>query len=122
MSFNMNLKEFRLRNNLTQEQLARKLDIVTRTYINYEKGTKYPPVETLMRMAKYFEVSISFLMDEQNESPMNVQELKYGTPRADRLVKEISDLFAGGELSQADKDAVMEALQETYWAAKKKSK
>ena len=123
MSFHAKLKELRLRNSLSQEQLARKLNIVTRTYIYYEQGKKYPPVKILTRIAELFEVSISFLMDEQNElsTDAQVQELKYGTLRADKLVAEISSLFAGGELSETNKDAVMEALQEAYWAAKKKN-
>ena len=124
MSFHTKLKELRLQNNLSQEQVARKLDITTRPYIEYEKGRKYPSVKTLAKMAELFGVSISFLMDEQNESSADaqVQKLKYGTFRADKLVEEISGLFAGRKLSEADKDAVMEALQEAYWAAKKKNK
>ena len=68
MSFSTKLKELRLQNNLTQENLARKLDILRNSYIYYETGKKYPPVEVLIRMAKFFNVSISFLLDEQSEN------------------------------------------------------
>jgi len=63
-------------------------------------------------------------MDEQNESitTIQAQEGKFGNLRAEQLVEEISSLFVGGELSETDKDAVMEALQEAYWEAKKKNK
>jgi len=120
MPFNERLKELRLQNNLSQEKLARKLDIATRTYIYYETGKKYPSVALLTRMAEFFKVSISFLMDEQNNA--QAHEGKFGILRAKQLVEEISGLFAGGELSETDKDAVMEALQEVYWEAKKKNK
>ena len=124
MPFNERLKELRLRNNLSQEKLARKLDITRRTYIYYETGQRYPSIDLLTRIATIFKVSISFLMDEQNESitTIQAQEGKFGNLRAEQLVEEISSLFVGGELSETDKDAVMEALQEAYWEAKKKNK
>ena len=120
MPFNEKLKELRLQNSLTQEQLARKLNITMRPYIDYEKGKKYPSVEVLMRMAKLFDVSISFLLDEQNEA--STHELRYGTHRADQLVKEISCLLTGEELSETNKDDIMEAMQEAYRIAKKTNK
>ena len=120
MPFNKRLKELRSRNNLSQEQLARKLDITRRTYIYYETGQKYPSVELLTRIAEFFKVSISFLLDEQHGA--QAHEGKFGVLRAEQLIEEISGLFAGGELSETDKDAVMEALQEAYWEAKKKNK
>jgi len=107
MSFSTRLKELRLKNNLSQENLARKIDILRGTYIFYETGKKYPPVEVLIRIAKFFNVSISFLLDEQENFD------------AKKLVGKISDLFKGNELSETEKDALMEALQEAYLATKK---
>jgi len=67
MSFGELLKELRLSHDLTQEQLARKLGIVTRTYIYYEKGSKFPSMDLLARITKFFKVTISFTIDEQGE-------------------------------------------------------
>ena len=67
MPFDKRLKELRLQNNLSQEQLSRNLDIATRTYIYYETGKKYPSVELLIRMAKFFKVCTSFLLGEQED-------------------------------------------------------
>jgi len=120
MPFNTKLKELRLQNNLSQEQLSRRLDITTRPYIDYEKGKKYPPVETLLRMAKFFGVSVSYLVDEQSELSVSeqTQVQKYGTLRASQLVEEISGMFASGELSEMDKNSIMTALQEAYRVSK----
>ena len=43
-----------------------------------------------------------------------------GTDReaAERLVQQAGVLFAGGRLSEEDKDAVMRALQDAYWQAR----
>jgi len=118
MSLGEKLKQLRLQNGLSQEQLSIKLSIATRTYIYYEKGEKYPSVELLVKMAQFFKVGICFLVDEQNEKE---QWCKCNKLDAKQLVNEISSLFSGGELSEADKDVVMEAVQEAYWAAKKQN-
>jgi len=81
MSFSAKLKELRLQSNLSQEQLSRKLDILRRAYIYYETGHKYPSVEVLIRIAKFFNVSIDFLMDEQDDA-------------------QTQNLFAGEKLSE----------------------
>jgi len=42
--------------------------------------------------------------------------------QATALVSELSGLFAGGELTEEDRDAVMQSLQEAYWLAKKENR
>ena len=118
--FGNKLRELRLQNDFSQEMLSRKLGIATRTVLMYEKGKSHPSIEMLNRIADLFKVSVSFLLDEQND--VQVQEIKHGKTKADYLVKEISSMFAGGELSEAEKDSIMEAVQEAYWAAKKQNK
>ena len=118
MSFGTKLKELRLQNNLSQEKLARKLDIVTRTYIFYETGQKFPSIDLLSRIARVFKVNISLLIDEQGEYSVQVQKGGHENLGAKQLVEQISGLFAGNELSETEKDNVMEALQEAYRSAK----
>ena len=123
MPLHQKLKELRLQNNLTQEKLARKLGVVTRTYIYYETGKKNPSIDLLTRIAQCFNVSISFLVDEQSESiaDTQTQDSKCENLGAKQLVEQISNLFTGEALSETEKDAVMEALKEAYWTAKKKN-
>ena len=45
-----------------------------------------------------------------------------GRQQAEQLVAELSGMFAGGELSDADKDAVMIALQKAYFDCKEDNK
>lgn len=50
---------------------------------------------------------------------------KYGSrghEQAERLIKEVSGLYAGGELAEEDMDAMMKAIQEAYWIAKEKNR
>ena len=44
-----------------------------------------------------------------------------GAKQAEQLISEVHGLFAGGELSEADKDGVMKALQQAYWECKEEN-
>jgi len=112
MPFNSKLKELRLQNDLTQAQLARKLDMVTRTYIYYETGKRNPSAELLTRIAEFFSVSISFLVDEQNENIAQEKDVKVKKLEVKQLVKEINSLFARNELSEIEKYALLKELHE----------
>ena len=124
MVFGDRLRELRNNKELTQEQLAAELKIAKRTIINYETGRSYPTKDILSRIESFFNVRTDLLMDEQDEFVANAQAQGgyRGKRGAEQLVKEVSGLFAGGELSEKDKDAVMQALQDAYWDAKKENK
>lgn len=55
-----------LRGNLTQDQIAKKLGLPRGTYRNYEMGIREPPLELLVRMAQYFNVSVDYLLGNDN--------------------------------------------------------
>jgi len=119
MTFNEKLKELRLKNGWSQEQFSRKLNIATRTYTYYEKGEKYPSVEVLIQMSKLLNVGICYLLDEQDAQS---QGCKCDMIGAKQLIKELGNLFASSELSEAEKDAIMKSLHDAYQSAKNDNK
>lgn len=42
--------------------------------------------------------------------------------QAEKIINDVVGLFAGGRLSDNDKDAVMQALQQIYWDSKKENR
>ena len=56
------LKELRTEKNMTQQQVARALDLHSVTYLHYEKDQREPPLIILAQMAKFFEVSTDYLL------------------------------------------------------------
>lgn len=56
------LKELRLERGLTQKQLADALKINSVTYLHYEKDQREPPLSLLADMAKFFGVSVDYLL------------------------------------------------------------
>jgi transcriptional regulator with XRE-family HTH domain len=124
MTFGRKLKAARMQAGLSQEKLATELGISKRTVINYENGANLPTSDKLPLIAKYFGVSIEELISEQQEFVAAAYE-KGGSRSARQaaaLVDEVSGLFAGGKLSDEEKDTVMRAIQNAYWIAKEEGK
>lgn len=61
--FNKNLKDLRNNSNLTQSEIAKKLNITQGTYGNYELGNREPNFDVLLQISKLFNISIDLLLN-----------------------------------------------------------
>lgn len=59
----------RARNGLTKEDLAREINISTKTYYNWLNGTNPIPSTALIKMADIFKVDIDYLLG-RNKKPV----------------------------------------------------
>lgn len=63
--YNNRIKELRIDSNLSQEELADKLNINSVTLSRYESGHRSPPFDTLKRLSEVFDgISIEYIMGE----------------------------------------------------------
>ena len=60
--FSKRLKESRVLRGYTQEEIANKLDITLNAYQKYEQGTRSPSLDTLVKIADFYDVSIDWLL------------------------------------------------------------
>ena len=58
----MNLKELRKMNFKTQDDLAKVLNVSHGTYNNYEQEKFEPNIDTLVKLANYYNVSLDYLV------------------------------------------------------------
>jgi len=66
----MRLKELRKTKDITQEELAKQLQLSPSTIGMYETGRREPDFETLQRIADYFHVSTDYILGrEEKRSP-----------------------------------------------------
>lgn len=65
MHINNRLKELRARDNLTQEELAKKVGVTRQTILAIEKGEYLPSLELGFRIAKIFELQVEHVFIEQ---------------------------------------------------------
>ncbi|MGE4588712.1 MAG: helix-turn-helix domain-containing protein [Acidaminococcaceae bacterium] len=63
-----NLKVVRKSKNLKQKFVADYLNVTAATYCRYETGIMKPTPETLIRLAKLFDVSVDFLLGVETET------------------------------------------------------
>ena len=121
MTFGEKFKAEREKRGLTQQEVAEGLGINRRMITRYENGISFPRSrDAYKRIADYFEVDVNYLLTEDEEFVVQASE-QYGSrsmKQAQELIDGMSGLFAGGSLSEQDKDAVMKALQDIYWEAK----
>ena len=59
--FGERLKELRLEQGKTQDQVAKDLGIFSISYLHYEKNQREPSFEILVAIAKYFKISLDYL-------------------------------------------------------------
>ena len=64
MDFDKKIIELRKQNNLTQEDLAEKLNVSRQTVSNWETSKCYPDIETLVIISNKFNVSLDVLIKE----------------------------------------------------------
>lgn len=62
------LKELRRGKNLTQEQLAEKINVSSRTVSRWETGVNMPDLSILVELAEFYDVSIPEVIDGERKS------------------------------------------------------
>lgn len=58
----LRLREIREARNVTQRQLAKAIKVSNTTVSNWEAGVRQPDLETAIKIADFFEVSLDFLL------------------------------------------------------------
>ena len=133
-SFSEKVVEARTELGLTQAQLGEEVGVSLRTILDYEKGRKSPRASTMLKLAKALKVSVKFLSDDACDNPIEdiekdgyIEEARerYGAKGArdvGQLLADNAALFAGGELSQDQKDAFFEAVMKAYITCKEEAR
>ncbi|MDR6880388.1 helix-turn-helix transcriptional regulator [Bacillus sp. 3255] len=62
MEFSNRLKYLRNQKNMTQEQLGQKINVTKVSISGYENSNRTPDMETLQKIADFFEVSVDYLL------------------------------------------------------------
>jgi len=125
MLFCDKLRQLRQSMDMTQGEVAVKLGITTRAYQNYESGRVYPKNTSVYgKIASLFNVSADYLLSDEDRYVMDAHDKGGHQAKKDiqKLVSEVGGLFAGGELSEDDKDKVLRTINDLYWKAKDNNK
>lgn len=66
------IRNLREDNDLTQEVLAKKLNISQRTYSHYESGSRKIPLDILVALADFYKCSVDYLLGRTTKKEMNI--------------------------------------------------
>ena len=125
MLFGEKVKQLRKEKCLTQTELAEAVGVTLRTVQNYEGKNLFPKNQDVVnKLCKVLDTSPDYLISDDDKF-VNAAYERGGTRDrryAEKLVSEVSAFFAGGEVSEEDRDVVMQCIQEAYWHAKEKNK
>ncbi len=121
MEFGEKIRIKRTELGISQTTLAKKSGLSLRSIQNYESGQRHPANISIVKdIANVLGTSYEYLLDDTSRYVIDAAS-RGGQTAAfdiDRLLSDIQGLFAGGELSQVDKDKVMKAINEIYWESK----
>lgn len=59
----MRLKELREENGVSQKQIAEYLSIKQNTYSQYETGKRQLPIELLIKLAQFYNVTTDYILE-----------------------------------------------------------
>lgn len=111
--FAKNLRYYLDLNNMQQKELASVLEIQPSTITNWLKQTAMPQVSTIQKIADYFRIGKSDLVDEKLD---NDSELDTRIISDVRIVNMIKMFYS---LSVADREAIEQIITSLYTKIKK---
>lgn len=123
MTFGEKLRYYRKAKSLTQAELANQSGLSLNTIMNYERGRTYPQDRNVyVKLADVLGIDSTYLKNEGDDETLpEIDSEAAAGLQADRLVKQIGALFAGGKLSEEDMDAVMLELHGIHMECKREN-
>ncbi|MDR1465108.1 MAG: helix-turn-helix domain-containing protein [Oscillospiraceae bacterium] len=104
MHYRTIIRELRIKNRLTQQQLADFMHIDRSTYAYYETGRSKMEVELLIQLARFYQVSLPFILGQ--ESPVSALADSGGESDAFQFMLEgVAERF--NELSRQERQLLM---------------
>ena len=117
MSLGLNIKNSRIKNNLSQKQLAEKITQLANeegfkdmkygdtAISNWERGTSKPDADTIYLLCKILKVDANYMLDwEEKTTVFNIKE-------ALQNVLTHSNLFEDKELTEENLDKILEFIK-----------
>ena len=116
MTFGENLKRLRQRKNISQDELARKLNIKQYVISSWEIGRSEPNREQIKFLSTYFNVPTDYLLGKdvimvKDEKEFEIVANHFKQDINDDVINEIVKLLE--ELSEKDKNKIAKIIKDT---------
>ena len=114
-TFGTRMKELRTSRNLKQDEMANILGIAPSTVGAYERNTREPTFELVVKMADYFNVSLDYMFCRTDDKRTLDEALKDNSYDLKEFLRNNYVLFNGNELSLEDKQRILDVLLGLFW-------
>ena len=125
MTLGEKIKEERKKLNMSQDDLARAMNVSRRSVTSWETDKSLPRTRKVYeKLAEVLQVPLNYLLQDDQAFILEAYE-KYGTrgkKGAEKLATELGNMFTGGEIADEDMDTLMFGLQQAYLTAKARNK
>lgn len=117
MTFGETLKRLRQRNNISQDELARKLNVKQYVISSWEIGRSEPNIEQIKRLSTYFNIPTDYLLGKdvvivKDENEFQIVTNNFKQDVKDDAINEIIELLSTlnekekGKILKITKDAI----------------
>lgn len=93
MEFNEKLKLLREKKNITQEELANVLYVSRTAVSKWESGKGYPSIDTLQKIAEFYEISIDELLSSNELLNLTKKNIDSSRRQTNNLIYSIIDIL-----------------------------
>ncbi|UWF30049.1 helix-turn-helix domain-containing protein [Lactiplantibacillus plantarum] len=114
MILGFHIRELRKSKNLNQEQLGKILNVSKASISGYENETREPDKESLIKLAKYFNVTLDYLLGT-NQTPKWSNKPDTIDLKDFLEANECSITYGGGNLTEEEKQQVRVAMATIFW-------
>ena len=112
---NKKIKELRIQHNLTQKEMAEILQTSRSTYNNYEQSVATPSLETLIKIADHFHITVDnlighevpYLLDKSTLSHKQQELLEEIKTLSDENCKRVQDFITGILIAEEEKQKII---------------
>lgn len=104
------IKELRKKKHWTQDELAHLLEVAPSSVGSYERGSRQPSIENLIRMSKYFNVSLDYLLCQTDDKRTIHNFKKEDSKDLKDFLRDQDVMFSGLEINDDDKQRIMDIL------------
>ena len=131
-SIGAKVKSLRFSRSMTISALARTAGITERAIRYIESEQRTPSIEVIKKLAAALEVGTDYFMDDESfreeqhkEEFLKEAGKKYGSrgkAQAQYVLNQAAALYAGGELSDEEREAFREEMEAIFWDSKEDAK
>lgn len=134
MTFEEKVKKARINAGMSQAQLAEKVGVSVRAITAYERDGSKPRPAKLAKLAEALKVSTNYLTDDNCDNPLegivrdpyiHEARARYGSGGArdvEELLSQNKALFAGGDLTDDQKEQFFQAITEAFFACREEAR